>query len=65
MAKRKITIEIEVDSMNTYDVDYTPEFTTKLQISIADTIQKELKNWNRLHQNKMLLSVSTNKNEKL
>ena len=35
MAKRKITIEIEVDSMNTYDVDYTPEFTTKLQISIA------------------------------
>ena len=62
---RKITIEIEVETMSSWDVDYTPEFTSKLQLKINEVIQKETKRWNRWNGIKMLLSVSTNKNETL
>ena len=65
MPKRKLTIEVEVETMGSWDVDYTPEFTSKLQLKIGDVIQKETKRWNRWHGVKMLLSVSTNKNERL
>jgi hypothetical protein len=65
MSKRKITIEIEVETMSSWDVDYTPEFTSKLQLKINEVIQKETKRWNRWNGIKMLLSVSTNKNETL
>jgi hypothetical protein len=65
MAKRKITIEIEVDCMNLYDTDYTPEFTTKLQLAITEVIQKETRKWNRWTDSKMSLSLISNKNEKL
>jgi hypothetical protein len=65
MSKRKITIEIEVETMSSWDVDYTPEFTSKLQLKIGEVIQKETKRWNRWNGIKMLLSVSTNKNETL
>jgi hypothetical protein len=44
---------------------YTPEFTSKLQLKIGEVIQKETKRWNRWNGIKMLLSVSTNKNETL
>lgn len=65
MTKRKITIEIEVDRMNLYDTDYVPEFTTKLQLEITEVIQKETRKWNRWHDNKMSLSLISNKNEKI
>jgi hypothetical protein len=62
MAKRKITIEIEVETMNSWDTDYTPEFTSRLQLAITDTIQKETRKWNRFNRS-MRISLLSNKNE--
>lgn len=65
MAKRKITIEIEVESIGIYDHVHLKEFTIKLQSAITDTVQKETKRWNRFASSKVCLSLSLNKNEVL
>jgi hypothetical protein len=65
MAKRKVTIEIEVESMGLYDSVQLKEFTIKVQSVISDAVQKETKRWNRFADSKMCLTLSSNKNEVL
>jgi hypothetical protein len=63
MSKRKITIEIEVESMGIYDCVHLKEFTIKLQSAISDVVQIQTKKWNRFAGSKVCLTLSSNKNE--
>jgi hypothetical protein len=63
MAKRKITIEIEAESMGVYDSVHLKEFTIKLQSAISDVVQIQTKKWNRFASSKVCLTLSSNKNE--
>ncbi len=46
MRKQKITIEIEIESMNTFDLDYTGEFSSKLQRAINKKVNRKIVSWN-------------------
>lgn len=63
MRKQKITIEIEIESMYTFDLDYTPEFSSKLQRAINKKVNRKIASWNFWSNNKMRLTRILNKCE--
>jgi hypothetical protein len=63
MRKQKITIEIEIESMNTFDLDYTGEFSSKLQRAINKKVNRKIVSWNFWSNNKMRLTRILNKCE--
>lgn len=46
MGKKKITIEIEIEKMNSFDLDYTSEFSSKLQRAINRKVNRKFLHWN-------------------
>lgn len=66
MAKRKITIEIEVDSLTSYTSNDTAikQFTNELQLEISKTINKKTRRWN-IWNTKMVLAFVVIKTEQI